>query len=262
MKRQHLIPAAAICVAGALAINAAMTTQPSSESPPTVVTLFSTPPSPAEARLTKTIKQVRLDRVALADALDWLRDEADVNLIVNWEVLATVEIDRKTPVTVALNDVTAAEALHVICTAASDGKSRSMGFLQYGNLVFVNSETDLELRVITRIYDIADLLRLERLRRDAIFPGSDWSTGEIVEAIIRVMQEFIAPELWRENGGTQGAVRELNGRLIITQTPANHRKIAELLDVLRAATLPIPIAPKTQPSTRPAGNTWGTGLFR
>jgi hypothetical protein len=56
---------------------------------------------------------------------------------------------------------------------------------------------------------------------------------ERADDIIRLIQETVAPDTWRETGGQTGAVRELAGQLIVTQTAEHHAALAGLLDQLR-----------------------------
>lgn len=51
--------------------------------------------------------------------------------------------------------------------------------------------------------------------------------------VIRLLEETVDPSSWRDNGGKVGSIRELAGQLIIRQTEANQREIAELLTQLR-----------------------------
>jgi hypothetical protein len=44
----------------------------------------------------------------------------------------------------------------------------------------------------------------------------------------------VAPESWRDNGGTIGSCSQYNGLLVVTQTPANHKAIEALLSELTA----------------------------
>jgi len=50
-----------------------------------------------------------------------------------------------------------------------------------------------------------------------------------LEEIQRLITEIVAPDGWRDAGGTIGSFREFNGRLVIVATPDMHRQIAELL---------------------------------
>jgi type II secretory pathway component GspD/PulD (secretin) len=57
--------------------------------------------------------------------------------------------------------------------------------------------------------------------------------AELVRQIVDIIQENIDPDGWRDLGGTTGSLQELNGNLIITNTPNNHRQIEGLLAMLR-----------------------------
>lgn len=57
--------------------------------------------------------------------------------------------------------------------------------------------------------------------------------AELVAQIVDIIQENIDPEGWRDLGGSTGSLQELNGNLIITNTPNNHRAIEGLLAQLR-----------------------------
>jgi len=56
---------------------------------------------------------------------------------------------------------------------------------------------------------------------------------ELVQQIVDILQENVDPEGWRDLGGDTGSLQELNGNLIITNTPRNHRDIEGLLSQLR-----------------------------
>ena len=59
------------------------------------------------------------------------------------------------------------------------------------------------------------------------------SREELIEQIVTIIQEQVDPEGWRDLGGDTGSLQELNGNLIITNTPKNHREIEGLLSQLR-----------------------------
>src|SRR5439155_2391569 len=54
-----------------------------------------------------------------------------------------------------------------------------------------------------------------------------------VEEITALITQTVAPDSWRDAGGTIGSVRELQGQLIVTQTPENQRLLQGLLEQLR-----------------------------
>ena len=115
-----------------------------------------------------------------------------------------------------------------------------------------------EPQVLTRWYDVRDLLIDVPDFTDApVFEPRDWAghglavfggnvcfpdpypyddyedegmtREELIEEIATLLKETIDPDSWRDNGGAHGAVRERAGHLVITQTPANHAKVAEAL---------------------------------
>ena len=54
-----------------------------------------------------------------------------------------------------------------------------------------------------------------------------------VRKIIHLIEETVAPDSWRDRGGSVGAMQEINGQLVVTQNSASHRQISGLLDKLR-----------------------------
>ena len=61
--------------------------------------------------------------------------------------------------------------------------------------------------------------------------------AEAIETIVRLIAEHVAPDMWRDAGGTIGSIREFNHRLLITATPEMHAEIAALLELLRTELL-------------------------
>ena len=54
-----------------------------------------------------------------------------------------------------------------------------------------------------------------------------------VRKIIELIQDTVAPQSWRDNGGSIGTIQEINGQLVVTQNSAAHRQLSGLLDKLR-----------------------------
>ncbi len=59
--------------------------------------------------------------------------------------------------------------------------------------------------------------------------------GQMVREITRLIENTVDRNSWVANGGTSGNIRELNGQLVINQTPDNQSKIESLLEKLREA---------------------------
>ena len=105
---------------------------------------------------------------------------------------------------------------------------------------------------VVRVYDVNDLLVIPP---DFVFPDRHRPTGGAapavapnslrhdardapdrrwwVEEIVRLVTESVASDSWRESGGEVGTITAFRGQLVVTQTPANHREIANLLSQVR-----------------------------
>jgi len=64
----------------------------------------------------------------------------------------------------------------------------------------------------------------------AVAPDSPDTTG--VDRLIKLIEDEISPETWKDMGGTIGAIHDFSGSLVITQTIENHKRIVDLLSQL------------------------------
>lgn len=114
---------------------------------------------------------------------------------------------------------------------------------------------------IVRVYDVADLAEphlegrmSDSARAQAFVTGPFVDSGygpaggngppltvsdviasahrERLESLTKHIKDIIASDTWKDNGGTVGQIRELDDRLIITQTPANQKLVKAMLDQL------------------------------
>jgi type II secretory pathway component GspD/PulD (secretin)/tetratricopeptide (TPR) repeat protein len=214
------------------------------------------------AQLEKRLPEIRFEAVGFADVIDFLRDVSGSNIFVNWRALESAGIDKNAPVTARLRDVKFRKALDVILADVSGGDV-PLGFTTGEGVITISTQEDLAKNVVTRVYDIRDLIvnipdfsdapdfNLEDASGTGtgtggggggLFGGSDdddddeedqLSREELVEQIIQLITETVAPDSWRDAGGSIGAIRELSGQLIVTQTPENHAELQGLLEQLR-----------------------------
>jgi bla regulator protein BlaR1 len=126
-----------------------------------------------------------------------------------------------------------------------------------------DSSADAPPGTVTRVYDVRDLIiqvpdfidapqlgihdappaatppTTKRASGPTLALASSSTTHEkthqqLVDEIVVRITSSVDPLSWRSNTGAVGSVRELNGQLIVTQTPANHEKIQKLLQGWRA----------------------------
>jgi len=60
----------------------------------------------------------------------------------------------------------------------------------------------------------------------------DPSRSELVDQVLDAIRMVVDRDSWLEAGGSVGSLREVNGRLVVEQTPAAQKKIADLLKQL------------------------------
>lgn len=104
--------------------------------------------------------------------------------------------------------------------------------------------------VVDRAYDIRDIIidvpsftnapslgiKTLATTRSAKRDGPPAKTrAELVDDVVRFIQEEVDPQSWRSHGGAVGEIKEMNGHLLITQTTANHEAIQLLMQDLRGA---------------------------
>lgn len=205
---------------------------------------------------------VDFEGVSFAKAIDFVAEVAGVNVDVDWASLEQNFIDRTTPINLKLNDSIPLETVldRMLRKLGTDESTRPQYAISDGVLT-ISTKEKLQQNQITHLYDIRDLLidvpdftdapsfDLESLiqnQDDRGFgretfgrgDGSEYDKGlgerqEMIDKIKRVLTTNIDKLSWEVNGGDVGVIQELNGNLVITTTPRNHRAISNLLEKLR-----------------------------
>jgi general secretion pathway protein D len=219
-----------------------------------------------QAQLDRKLPELRFDAIGFADVVDFLRDITGANIFVNWRALEAAGIDRNAPVTARLRDVKFSKALSTILSDVGGGTVK-LGYTIDEGVITISTEEDLSKNTLTRVYDIRDLIievpdfsqaptfNLQNQTNQTSGQGGGGGGGQslfgggsgggnndttnqrtrqqLVEDITKLITETVAPDSWRDAGGTVGSVRELSGQLIVTQTPENQRLLQGLLEQLR-----------------------------
>jgi len=224
-----------------------------------------------QAQLDRKLPEVKFDGVGFSDVIDFLRDVSGANIFVNWKALEAAGIDKNAPVTARLFNVKFSKALQVILDSVSTAQAK-VGYTIDDGVITISSGDDLNKNVLTRVYDIRDLIINVPDFTDApkfdlnsatqqsqagtgggsggggggggsqsgLFGGGTATAKEtgktrdqLVDDITKLIQETVASDSWKETGGQVGAIKELSGQLVVTQTPENHRQLVNLLEQLR-----------------------------
>ena len=220
------------------------------------------------AELDKRLPEVKFDNVAFSDVIDFLRDITGANIFVNWRALEGAGIDKTAQVSARLRDVKFSKALNTILADVGGGTVKLAYTIDEG-VITISTEEDLSKNVVVRVYDIRDLIinipdftnapDFNITSNNSSSSGSGGGGGgggqslfggsssgqttttnqptrqDLVDSIIKLIEDTVATDTWKDNGGTVGSLRELpgSGQLVVTQTPENQRLLVALLEQLR-----------------------------
>jgi len=217
------------------------------------------------AKIESTRIPATFSNASLVDALDFVAKVANVNIDVDWDSLANINIEKDSEVSLELGEIPARVVLDRILEKVSPDEFNRAGWTVQDGIVVVASDQDLRKNTFIVIYDVRDLLfqipdydsvpelDLESVLQQgqrggggggggqggSIFEDDEETTPgglteqELLERLLEIIQTHVDPEGWRELGGDTGIIQDLNGNLIIRNTAQNHREIQGLLNQLR-----------------------------
>jgi general secretion pathway protein D len=206
--------------------------------------------------------EVNFEEQPFDQVIDFLTDLNEVNIAVDWEDLASNGIDRDKPISVRLHDIKLRTVLAEVLTQV--GGDVPLKFAVGEGLVRVATKEKLDRDKYILVYDIRDLMtEIPRFVYDAqielLGSGPNGSNGagggifgprggdleatarkgepnsRMANEIMDTIRQAIEPDSWRETGGGEGALRELNGQLIVYNTSEAHQQARALLSQLREA---------------------------
>ena len=171
----------------------------------------------AQRALDRVVPEVKLNEESFSDAIDQLRDLSGANFFVNWRSLESVGVNHNTPVSLHMRNQPLFKVLDVVLAMAETRQAK----LSYGidDVITISTADDLAKNVVVQVYDVRPLLdatTAERHRKQ-------------VTGLLNLLMNQVDPPTWKDRGGSVGAMRELQGQLIVTQTPQNQRRIASLI---------------------------------
>ena len=205
--------------------------------------------------LDRVIAEVNFKQTPLNEAVALLRQQTATNLIAEWRELESAGIDANAPVSLRVTKLPLRRVLELLCDEAGGGTIKLDTRVADGTIVLSTADDNAAYGEI-RLYDVRDLLSANREFRmqlgwrpttnpsggsgggQSLFAGSGggnppYPEQEAIDDLTRIITDFVAPDMWRDNGGTVGSIREFNGRLMIAATPAMHERIAALLELIR-----------------------------
>jgi beta-lactamase regulating signal transducer with metallopeptidase domain len=180
-------------------------------------------------KLAETAPEANFAAVPFSDTIDFLRDVTGLNIFVDWRGLEAAGIDRNTPITVRMQKVPFETVLRYVLRDA--GHQVKLDYAVIDGIVNISTAELISAETQVRVYDIEPLVLSMPTTMPVGTPDAGLRAAK-VEKVIATIRDAIAPDSWRDAGGTAGSIRELNGKLVVTQTETNHAAIAKLLSEL------------------------------
>jgi type II secretory pathway component GspD/PulD (secretin) len=229
----------------------------------------------AARRLLNTIKPALvLPGIPLNQAIDFIRETWGANIFVNWQAIQDAGVDPEQLVNLNLKDVSLRTAIETVFDLAA-GKLEPTArptFIVDAGIIHISTRELLNQRTATIVYDITDLVLVERIPEDpqaiqlsqfaqgqGVFAGGAGGGGgmagpgagifgggagaptfsaaqeeEARKALITQIIDIIKTVDPEAFAGEGGDLREFNGVLIVRNTRANHERIRKLLADLRS----------------------------
>jgi hypothetical protein len=119
--------------------------------------------------LNQRVPELTFEELPFEQVMDWLAEFTKLNVTVRWQVLADAGIDRDKPVSIQAHNLRLSQVLWLIMSGVA-GSEIKLAYRASGNLLVLSTAEDLDKEMVTKIYDVADLLiRLPRAGRQGAF---------------------------------------------------------------------------------------------
>ena len=202
----------------------------------------------ADTMLDRPVAELKMDKVPLSDALDFLRDTTSANLHVNWRSLESAGIAKDTPVSINLRNVPLRKALNYVLSG-----TQATWFIDSG-IIEVTTQEIADKHTYTRVYPVDDIIMvvpdfigpqfsLQQASQSGQGGGGGQSpfqqnnttnnTPEQARAqkqqrgqdLVDLITQTIRPDVWKSAGGP-ATIAYYNGSLVVTAPRQVHEMIA------------------------------------
>ena len=218
--------------------------------------------------LNQTIPDVTFQDTPLEQVMSWLQDLTHLNLQVHWQTLEDAGVKRDKPISVQAHNLRLMQVLWLIMNEAG-GSDLKLAYRASGSLLIFSTADDLNREMITKVYDVSDLLvTLPRAQRQSTFDvtqgieqmggvgassgasggmfqqgGTMQSQGQgygangeqdqekspKLEKLVNLIQDTIEPDSWRQNGGN-GTISVFQKLIIVRNTLLVHQRLGGYLN--------------------------------
>lgn len=119
------------------------------------------PPAPRVSQtlrmLNQQIPEVSFEEIPLESVIEWIANQTQANVKVRWQNIVDAGVERDKPISLKLKNLRLSAILWLILNEAGGG-SVKLAYRAAGDLLVISTEEDLNKEMVTKVYDIADLL--------------------------------------------------------------------------------------------------------
>ena len=161
----------------------------------------------------------------LEEVIATLRDEYEIEVLIDRPALEDLGIDETQPVNVNLHNITLQAALKLML------KELELTYVAANEVLLITTQEEADTRLSVRVYPVRDLLDPNYAPTDA--DKKSRTPAELIP-IKDTLISTVASDTWAENGGGEAEIRALRpGLLVISQTQAVHEEIRNTLAAIR-----------------------------
>jgi hypothetical protein len=205
--------------------------------------------------LNQVMPEVAFQEQPFDSVIAWLSDFTRMNINVRWQILQDAGVRRDQPITIQARNLRLNQVLWLIVSEAG-GSDLKLAYRATGNLLVLSTADDLNKEMVTKVYDIADLLvNVPRASRQAVFnvsqgmgqggggtggggggggmfqQGNQNNTQDDrqgnatqLQELLTLIQDTVEPDTWRQNGGS-GSIIAFQNTLIVRNTILVHQRL-------------------------------------
>ncbi|MBT3202136.1 MAG: hypothetical protein HN350_19710, partial [Phycisphaerales bacterium] len=182
-----------------------------------------------------TVSKLDFEDMELNQVIQFLRDVSGLNIHVDWRALERENIKPQTTVTISAVDISFKQALESTLKKAGTENAPELDYVVDDGVITISTKANLGQKTIVRVYDVRDMVEKVPAFEGPRMGSELESRSEALNKIKTKITDSVTRDSWYDAGGETGAISEIGGQLVVTQTRENHQKTLEAINKLRKA---------------------------
>lgn len=210
-------------------------------------------------RLVLMLSLFMVPATSFKDQINLISKESKINIVVDWKALEEIGVEKDTPVSINVSNVTYGQLLELILWQTSP----DLSYYIDGNIITITTKAKMAKMKIVKVYDLSDLLHIIQNFRGPTIDitqagqngnqeggigggrflnggggggsagGSLFTDGEeeLIDGqdsqiikIIQLIQDTVNPEEWNESG----SISSVGSQIVVSGTSSTHKQLADL----------------------------------